>query len=163
MDQARAACRKILTVAMLLTLAGPVGAVMLGVGQSKGIPLVWGPGIGLIVICFYGCAIGWVNYAMALGRYRLVFAIVNEHLYTEEELAAQLGQSVRAVHSMIDVCFRKGFLIGYKRVQGGISLNENEDLVSAQHEVVCPACGAKVQFQGLKGQCPYCGSLVSRK
>ena len=36
MDQARAACRKILTVAMLLTLAGPVGAVMLGVGLIMG-------------------------------------------------------------------------------------------------------------------------------
>ena len=31
MDQARAACRKILTVAMLLTLAGPVGAVTYGI------------------------------------------------------------------------------------------------------------------------------------
>lgn len=162
MDAVQAACRKLLILSLLFTFLAPVGGVLLGVGLSVGQPAIWAIGIVAIATFFYGCPIAWVVYGSRVSERRLIFAIVHENLYTEEELSAQLGKSVKEVRGMIETCFRRGYLVGYKRVPGGIALNENENLATAEYTAQCPSCGAKVTFQGKKGRCPYCGTPVGR-
>ena len=143
MKNVRKALRGAFAAALIFTFLLPVGGAMLGVGLGFGIPAVWGIGIGFMATGFYGCPIAWVAYGGKKGLYRVVEAIEEEHLYTVQEIGAQLGISEKEVRNRLDTCFNKRYLVGYKKSGDGVTLNENTALAEEDLSAVCEACGAR--------------------
>ena len=163
MEPIRKAVRSSLTLALLLTFALPLGGVLLGVGLGIGQPGIWAVGIAFLAAGFYGCPIGWVSYGNKREYFRFITAIEEEHLYTVQELASQLGLPEKEVRNRIDTCFNKRYLVGYMREADGLALNENRALREREHGAVCPSCGAKFDYKaGEDPRCPYCGTRVER-
>lgn len=163
MQPAKKALKNALILSLCLTFALPLGGVMLGVGLAVHMPAVWAVGIALIGTGFYGCPCAWtLAYAPAHQNFRLVGAIVEEHLCTVQEIAAQLSLSEKEVRNRLDICFRKRLLTGYKRVGDEIVLNENRAPEKRTHAAECPYCGAKFSYTADDPRCPYCGSPVQQ-
>ena len=159
----RKALHKSLLVALILTMMFPLGGILLGVGLGIGQPGMWGVGIACLATGFYGCTFGWVEYGNKRVLYRLVSAIVEEHLYSVQELAVQLSMSEKDVRNHLTVCFQKRYLIGFKREGDLLTLNENQALNERENVMECPYCGAKFTYKGTNIRCPYCDSPISRK
>lgn len=163
MKNVRKALRGAFAAALIFTFLLPVGGAMLGVGLGFGIPAVWGIGIGFMATGFYGCPIAWVAYGDKKGLYRVVEAIEEEHLYTVQEIGAQLGISEKEVRNRLDTCFNKRYLVGYKKSGDGVTLNENAALAEEDLSAVCEACGARFTYKrGTRPACPYCGTPCRR-
>lgn len=160
MGPVRKALKKSLILALILTFALPVGGLMLGVGLGIGQPGVWAVGIALMVAGFYGCPIGWVSYGNVRTLYRVVSAIVEEHLYSVREVASQLSLSEKEVRDRLDKCFQKRLLVGFKREGDTLVLNENAALEAREKVAQCPSCGAKFTYTGHNPRCPYCDTPV---
>ena len=164
MEPIRKAVRSSLTLALLLTFALPLGGVLLGVGLGIGQPGIWAVGIAFLAAGFYGCPIGWVSYGNKREYFRFITAIEEEHLYTVQELASQLGLPEKEVRNRIEVCFSKRWLIGYRRNGDELILNTNRQLSEQKETVTCPACGAKFSYKKTEDAwCPYCGTPVEQK
>ena len=98
MQPIKKALRKSLTLCLILTFCLPLGGVMLGVGLAVSQPAVWAIGIALLVVGFYGTPIGWTAaYAPKKTLYRIVSAVMEEHLHTVQEIAVQLSMVLQAV------------------------------------------------------------------
>ncbi len=163
MQPVQKALRKALVVSLLFTLAFPVGGIMLGVGLGIGVPAVWAIGIALLGIAFYGCPCAWaLSYGPTKANVRLISAITQEHLLTVRELSAQLSLSEKEVRDRLDVCFRKNWLIGYKREGDTLVLNENRAPEKRTYAAECPFCNAKFSYTAEDARCPYCGSPVQK-
>ena len=116
MQPIKKALRNSFILSIILTLCLPLGGVMMGVGFAIGQPAVWGIGIGMIAIGFYGTPIGWTAaYAPKKTLYRIVSAVMEEHLHTVQEIAVQLSLSEKDVRNRLDQCFQKRYLPGIKR------------------------------------------------
>ena len=163
MQPIRKALRKALILSLILTLLLPLGGVLLGVGFAIHQPAIWAVGIACIGIGFYGCPCGW---AMAYGPIRsltrIVSAVTEEHLCTVREIAAQLSLSEKEVRNKLDQCFRKHYLVGYKREGDTIILNENRAPAQRTYSAECPYCGAKFSYTAEEMRCPYCGSPIQK-
>ena len=84
MQPIQKALRKSLILCVILTLCLPLGGAMMGVGFAISQPAVWGIGIGLLALGFYGTAIGWaLVYAPKKALYR--------ELLKKDREGAQLG------------------------------------------------------------------------
>ena len=163
MQPIKKALRSSLILSLVLTLCLPLGGVMIGVGFGISQPAVWGPGIALLGIGFYGTPVGWATaYAPKKALYRIVYAIMEEHLYTVHEIAAQLSLSEKEVRNKRDQCFQKQYLPGIKRNGDELILNENEALGKEEHYAECPACGARFLYTKDSKVCPYCGTPVRK-
>ncbi len=160
MQAAEKAKTRALIVAILMTICLVGGIPVLIVGAAKHIGALLGIGIACAVIGFYGTPMGWVIYGTACTRRRMVMAITQEHLSTVEELSSQLALNDNQVRGMLDVCFSKGFLIGYKRDGDNILFNDNVALGKQTFHVQCPNCGAKFSYTKDNPNCPYCGCPV---
>ena len=106
-----------LIIAVVLTVALPLGGVMLGVGLGVKIPAIWAIGIAFLGAGFYGCPIAWAaGYGNTKSLGRVIHAVRDEHLYSVAEIASQLSLSERMVRQKLDACFNKQYLLGFKRV-----------------------------------------------
>lgn len=152
-----------LIIAVVLTVALPLGGVMLGVGLGVKIPAIWAIGIAFLGSGFYGCPIAWTaGYGNTKSLGRVIHAVRDEHLYTVNEIASQLSLSERMVRQKLDACFNKQYLIGYKRVGDKIEGNFNTNILDREFAAECVNCGAKFTYKrGEKARCPYCGSPVA--
>ena len=163
MEPIRRALKRSRVLCVILTLCLPLGGAMLGVGLAIGQPGVWAVGIALIAVGFYGTPIGWTTaYAPKAALYRIVSAIMEEHLHSVQEIAAQLSMSEKDVRNKLDLCFQKQYLPGIKRNGDMLILNENEALGNEAHYAECPACGARFLYTRDSKTCPYCGTPVRR-
>lgn len=163
MKKAKKALRGALAAAFIFTFLLPAGGALLGVGLGFGITAVWVIGIVFLGTGFYGCPVAWVAYGGKKGLYRVVEAVEEEHLYTVQEIAAQLGLPEKEVRNRLDACFSKRYLIGYKKSGDGVTLNENAALAEEDLSAVCEACGARFTYKrGTRAACPYCGTLYRR-
>ena len=163
MQPIKKALRNSFILSIILTLCLPLGGVMMGVGFAIGQPAVWGIGIGLLAVGFYGTAIGWaLVYAPKKALYRVVSAVMEEHLHTVNEIAVQLSMSEKDVRNRLDICFRKHYLTGYKREGDAIVLNDNRAPAKRSFSAECPYCGAKFAYTADDPRCPYCGSPVQK-
>ncbi len=161
MQPVQKALRKALIISLILTLAFPVGGILLGVGLAVHIPAIWAIGIALLGIAFYGCPCAWaISYAPTKSNARLVSAIIEEHLLSVNELAVQFSLSEKEIRDRLDICFRKRWLPGYKREGDMIVLNENRAPEKRTYAAECPFCGAKFTYTADDKHCPYCGSPV---
>lgn len=163
MQPIRSALRKSFILAAILSVLFVGGIPAIVLGAVNGIWAVMGIGIGATVVGFYGTPVAWVGYAEKRSLYRLVSAVVEEHIYTVQELSAQLSLSEKNVGGKLTTCFQKQYLPGFKRVGDELKLNENTALSETVHAAVCPNCGAKYSYRGTHSQCPYCGTPFSEK
>lgn len=163
MQPIRKALKKSLIISVILTLLLPLGGVLLGVGLSVNIAGIWAIGIACLGIGFYGCPCAWaLAYGPTNALARIVSAVVEEHLCTVQEIAAQLSMSEKEVRNRLDICFRKHYLQGYKREGDSIVLNDNRAPEQRTFSAECPYCGAKFSYTVDKARCPYCGSPVQK-
>ena len=79
-----------------------------------------------------------------------------------QEIASQLSMPEQKVRASLDTCFRKRYLIGYKREGDRIVLNENRAPAKRTYSAECPNCGAKFTYTDDDAHCPYCHSPVVR-
>ena len=130
MEKIKQDLKKQLITAVILTVSLPLGGVLLGVGLGIGQPGVWAVGIAFMVAGFYGCPIAWAaGYGNTKGLVRVVNAVRDEHLYTVQEISAQLGVNERQVRMKLDACFNKQYLTGFKREGDVIKANFNKDIL----------------------------------
>ena len=163
MQPIKKALRNSFILSIILTLCLPLGGVMMGVGFAIEQPAVWGIGIGMIAIGFYGTPIGWTAaYAPKKTLYRIVSAVMEEHLYTVQEIAVQLSLSEKDVRNRLDQCFQKRYLPGIKRNGDTLILNENTELGKEELYAECTACGARFLYTKDEKVCPYCGTPVKK-
>lgn len=163
MQPIKKALRKSLTLCLILTFCLPLGGVMLGVGLAVSQPAVWAIGIALLVVGFYGTPIGWTAaYAPKKTLYRVVSAVMEEHLHTVQEIAVQLSLSEKDVRNRLDQCFQKQYLPGIKRNGDTLILNENTALGQEEHYAECTACGARFLYTKEQKACPYCGTPIRK-
>ena len=163
MQPIKKALRNSFILSIILTLCLPLGGVMMGVGFAIEQPAVWGIGIGMIAIGFYGTPIGWTAaYAPKKTLYRIVSAVMEEHLHTVQEIAVQLSLSEKNVRNLLDQCFQKKYLPGIKRNGDTLILNENTALGQEEHYAECTACGARFLYTKEQKACPYCGTPIRK-
>ena len=163
MQPIQKALRKSLVLCVILTLCLPLGGAMMGVGFAISQPAVWGVGIGLIVVGFYGTPIGWtIVYAPKKALQRIVSAVMEEHLHTVNEIAVQLSMSEKDVRNKLDLCFQKQYLPGIKRDGDTLILNENRELGKQELYAECTACGARFLYTKDSKTCPYCGTPIKK-
>lgn len=164
MQAVRRALKKRLILCILLTLCLPLGGALLGIGLAAGQPGLWGTGIALLAVGFYGTPIGWTtSYLPARALARVVSAVTQEHLYTVGGIAAQLSMSEKEVRALLDTCFRRQYLTGLRREGDTLLLNENTPLGKEVLHAQCPACGARFSYTRESAFCPYCGTPVRPK
>ena len=150
----------ILSIVLTVMFVGGIPAIILG-ATNEIWPLM-GAGIGCTVVGFYAMPLAWISYGSARTLSRVVFAITDEHLYSVQEISAQLSMNEKDVRANIDKGFNKGFLKGYKREGDNIVLNENVAAGKREHFYECPYCGAKFTYTADNARCPYCGSPVNK-
>lgn len=163
MQPIRSALRKSFILAAILSVLFVGGIPAIVLGAVNGIWAVMGIGIGRDRRRVLRHAVAWVGYAEKRSLYRLVSAVVEEHIYTVQELSAQLSLSEKNVGGKLTTCFQKQYLPGFKRVGDELKLNENTALSETVHAAVCPNCGAKYSYRGTHSQCPYCGTPFPEK
>ena len=130
MQPIQKALRKSLILCVILTLCLPLGGAMMGVGFAFSQPAVWGPGIGLLAVGFYGTPIGWTTaYAPKKALHRIVSAVMEEHLHTVNEIAVQLSMSEKDVR----VRAQKRAAAHRDRRHGGTSAHGERDRRAAFH------------------------------
>lgn len=160
MQAVEKAQKKMMIVAIVLSicLVGGIPAIVLG--AVKHIYAVMGVGIACTVIGFYGTPMAWINYGAIRSQRRIVVAITQEHLSNVSELSSQLAINEKQVRNMLNICFNKGFLMGYKRDGDNILFNDNVALGKQTFHTQCSNCGAKFSYTKDSPNCPYCGSPV---
>ena len=155
--------RKLFVLSLILSFALAGGVPMTVLGAVFQIWPLMGIGIACIVIGFYGTPIAWTSYGGAKGWQRIVSAVVEENLYSVNEIAAQLSISETEARNKLDVCFKKKFLPGFKRSGDGVVLNGNMPAGKKEMFAECPNCGAKFTYTPETPRCPYCNSPVQPK
>jgi len=152
--------KKMFTLSMILTLCLPIGIplIIIGAINISKLYLVLALGVVMTVAGFYGSPIVWSKFGNVRALKRVVSAVVEENLYTVQEIAAQLSTNEEKVRTQLDLCFKKQYLVGFKRNGDEILLNENEKLTKREKTAECPYCGAKFSYFGKVGRCPYCGN-----
>ena len=153
---------KLMITAIVLSVMFVAGIPMIIVGATKSIPAVLGIGIAFTAVGFYGTPLAWTMYGSSRVLARIVYAVTEEHLYTVQEIAAQLSLSEKEVRAHLDKCFNKNFLPGYKRNGDTILLNENIAAANKEMSAECPYCGAKFTYTAQNARCPYCNSPVKK-
>ena len=136
------------------------GVPMIVLGAQHKIYAVMGVGIAFTAIGFYGMPVGWVFFGSNVSLKRVVFAIVEENLFTVQEISSQLSMSEDTVRAFLDKAFNKGFLKGYKRTGDIITVNDNVPDARREKVAECPNCGAKFTYTSASARCPYCNSPV---
>lgn len=154
------AVRKAFLISFIFTIAFIAGIPATVLGAVFHIWAVMGIGIACIVIGFYAMPICWTKYGRTRSLKRLVFAVVEEHIYTVNGLARQLSLSEKEVRNRLDECFRKNYLVGYLRDGDNLILNEKKDPAKKVYAAECPYCGAKFTYTADNAVCPYCKSPV---
>ncbi len=163
MDAVNRSVRRAVILGILMTIMLIAGVPLIIVGAVKGWWPVMGVGIAFAVIGFYGTPMAWVNLPTKKQEQRIVSAIVDEHIYNVSELSQQLSLTDKEVRNILDVCFRKRFLDGYRRDGDNILLNEGKALGKQEYAAACPNCGAKFSYTKDAPRCPYCGSPVMQE
>lgn len=150
----------LLITSIVMTVLLVVGVPLIIVGANTKVYAVMGIGIAFTAIGFYGCPVAWSIYGNNLSLKRVVSAVVQENLYSVQEISSQLSMDERNVRAQLDRAFNKGFLHGFKRVGDRIVLNENMPANKRERVAECPNCGAKFTYTADNARCPYCNSPV---
>ena len=95
---------------------------------------------------------------------RVVELVERDNVYSVEEIASQTNCSKRDVLQKIRKALEKRYIEGYLLVDDSrLKLNENVRQKRARMTVKCHNCGAAVEISEADANCPYCGTVVTRK
>lgn len=162
MKPVQKALKKALVLALILSVAIVAGIPAIIFGATNQMWILMAFGIACTACGFYGAPIAWTNYGEFRSLARIVSAIIEEHIYTVSELAEQLSLSEKKTRKLLDKCFQKHYLHGYRRDGDKIVLNEETALEKKRFAAECPNCGAKFSYTRENPQCPYCNSPVKQ-
>lgn len=113
---------------------------------------------------FYGMPLVWVSYASGFSLLRVVELVERDNVYSVEEIASQTNCGKRDVLQKIRKALEKRYIEGYLLVDDSrLKLNENVRQKRARMTVKCHNCGAAVEISEADANCPYCGTVVTRK
>ncbi len=163
MEKIEKAARSMFIAALVCSVLFVAGIPMIVLGASNRIWLVMTAGIIFTGGGFYATPLLWVGFGSKVSLRRLVTAVEAEHIYTVDELSQQLSKPPKMIRAMLDVCFNKRYLVGYKRSGDALVLNEGKALSDALHPADCPYCGAHFSYKGSDAICPYCRSHLPVK
>lgn len=156
--------KKLLALALILTIGFPVGIVMTILCATNKIWILMAVGIVLIVGGFYVAPICWVKYAEMNKTITLLKGIEQQNLYTVRELATYTTSNEKTTIARIQSAINSGYLENYLFVD-----NQRLELIRARkqelHKVSfkCDNCGALVfaDQKASNAQCEYCGKVFS--
>ena len=147
-------------ISIISSLLFVLGIPMIILGAVNDITIVMILGIIFTAINFYAIPLLWIRYATIQNYKRLIFCIVNENIYSVEQLSLHLSLNINETKKRIQYCFGKGYLIGYLFNGTNILLNDNINHKDKLIFVQCKNCGASYTFSKQEqGFCPYCNTL----
>ncbi len=150
-------------VALGLSIGFPVGVICIVLGAVNGIWVLLGLGIALAVAGFYVMPIMWIQYGEKKQHKILQMMIEQEHLYSVDELATQMGQKPEKITQMIKYLINSRCLVGYIFKDGILELNTNQKQTARTKETKkCPNCGANMTSNSINYVCQYCGTSQKR-
>ncbi len=150
----------LLLFGILLPILFVVGILFVVLFASKNPPLMVA-GIIFIVFGFYGTPLIWTNYGAKKSNKRLLQLILNENIYSIQELSEQTGTQEKQTLALVRGLINGGYLTGYLIVdEKYLKLNQNVKQEKSRSFVKCPYCGAKTIVNGPQSLCEYCGSLI---
>lgn len=152
--------RKRLLIALVLTIMLPLGIFMTIFGAITHRFVMMGFGIAFIVLGFYAMPVAWVHYG-GKRRLKVIYRLIEEeNFYTVSTIASHLSLKERDVNSDINNLILYGFLKGYIFRNGVLEVNTNKkQSPNDSIKMPCPACGGKMNFNGVNFVCPYCGNV----
>lgn len=155
---------KVLTAAVVMSVLFVVGIPAIILGATNEIWALMILGIVFTVAGFYGMPLVWVSYASGFSLLRVVELVERDNVYSVEEIASQTNCSKRDVLQKIRKVLEKRYIEGYLLVDDSrLKLNENVRQKRARMTVKCHNCGAAVEISEADANCPYCGTVVTRK
>ncbi len=156
MKQINKDLKKLFYCSLILTILFVIGIPMIPMFAGK-ITILMVLGIIFTAVGFYVMPIMWILYGGLRGLKRVVEAVLEENLYSNEEIATHLQISEREVHESIKKAINKKYLIGFKYDGKTLQLNENKKKEFVLHKKQCKNCGGKLEKVGDSWVCPYCG------
>lgn len=150
----------LLAFSVLLTIFLPLGIVGTVLGAVNELWVVFGLGIGMTVVGFYGSPLIWISYGEKKKVGIVLKLIECENFYSVESIATQLTQDYSWVEKAINKLIEKGYLKGYIYKDGKLSINNNVKQVKTSG-TKCPNCGGRIVSKDSKMECEYCGTIFN--
>ena len=155
--------KKMLIIACVITVMFIAGIPMIIFGATKGMTFVMATGIAFTVIGFYGTPLIWIGYGSRRSLKRVVDAVVEENLTTNQEIALQLQMSERQVKEYLTKAINKKYITGY--LYNGQELSANEKVAIKKNAISqkkCANCGGTLIENENGYICEYCGSKFDK-
>lgn len=155
--------KKLLIIACIISIMFVAGIPMIIFGATNSIMAVMALGIAFVVIGFYGTPLIWIAYAGNRTLKRVVDAVLEENLTTNEEIASQLQMREREVKNHITKAINKKYITGY--LYDGKKLSANEKIPVKKTKIMqnrCVNCGGTLIERANGYECEYCGSKFDK-
>ncbi len=155
--------KKLLIIACIISIMFVAGIPMIIFGATNSIMAVMALGIAFVVIGFYGTPLIWIAYAGNRTLKRVVDAVLEENLTTNEEIASQLQMREREVKNHITKAINKKYITGY--LYDGKNLSANEKIPVKKTKIMqnrCVNCGGTLIERANGYECEYCGSKFDK-
>ena len=104
-----------------------------------------------------------VSFGEKRNMRRIVSAITEKGFTSLSLLASYMHMSFEQVQNYLGVCVRRGYLTDYLVTGDEISPVDFTPPEEVVHHTECPSCGAKFDYFGDVGKCPYCRTPYSEK
>ncbi len=148
-----------LIFAILFSVMFVAGIPLIIMFASKSI-LLMVVGIIFVLFGFYGTPLLWINFGKMCSLSRIVTAVVDEHLTTNEEISKHLQIDQNSVKQMLTECINKRYITGF--LYNGEKLELNEKKAPRKSLQKCFNCGGKLEDRGNEFFCPYCDSIFKK-
>ena len=164
MESLKKDMRKALIWSLVATVCFIAGIPFIIMGATNSIWALLGIGIAFVVFGFYGMPMLWIWYAGFRPLKRVVEAVEEENLTTNSQIAQQLQMGERQVKALLTKAVNKKYLKGYLYNGTELSANNNQKIKKQQIALhKCPNCGARLDEQGEKLVCSYCGTSFNKQ
>ena len=163
MKKINAKITTLLSFAILSAILFVAGIPMIIIGAGK-MPVVMILGIIFTAFDFYACPLLFTSLGTVKSLKRTLSAILNEHLYTTDEIAKQTGKTAEVVKRDILTCIEMEYLTGLLFDGTTLSYNDNRKADKRLLTVKCVNCGAAISYYSDESPvCPYCGASQAKK
>ncbi len=155
--------KKLLIIACIISIMFVAGIPMIIFGATNSIMAVMALGIAFVVIGFYGTPLVWIAYGSNRTLKRVVDAVLEENLTTNEEIASQLQMREREVKTHLTKAINKKYITGF--LYDGKTLSANEKIPVKKTKIMqnrCVNCGGTLIERANGYECEYCGSKFDK-
>lgn len=144
-------------IVSILSAIGFVAGILLIIYGAKQSKIMLTAGIVLCVYGFYGTPMWFITYGETKGLQRVIFAIVNEKIYSVKDIATQLQQNEKEVKEKINKAIQKNYLSGFLFDGENLKTNNNKGQVKKVGK--CENCGGTLVEKNGRLFCPYCETI----